>query len=796
MKTRVKRVRRTSHSFVKRLPDRIVSQMIFRFAIGLLAVSCSVGQGEELVLFSRDVRPILADKCFHCHGPDGETREAELRLDVAIGEGDVRGANDVVVANDLDASELQQRIITTDVDLRMPPPESERQLTAKELSVLRRWIEQGGEYESHWAFAPPLRPPISAEADVTWSRNAIDHFVQKKLAQDDLLPSQDAERTTLLRRVTLDLTGVPPTIEEIDAFLADDSPNAYEKVVDQLLASPRFGERMALVWLDAARFADSGGYQGDILRSMWLWRDWVINAYNGGMPFDQFTIEQLAGDLLPNPTIDQRIATGFNRNHRINDEDGIVLEEFRVEYVVDRIETTATVWLGLTLGCARCHDHKYDPVSQVEFYQLFAYFNSIEEEGRGHGNSPPLLKIVSASLQEKLDVLDQRIKTLRTEETPDDKKIAELQKQRDSLAGQAPNTMVMQELPQPRETFVLVRGAYNRPSDQVVPGLPQALTTANRSTAANRLGLARWIVAPENPLTGRVAVNRYWQMYFGRGIVATPEDFGTQGALPSNPLLLDWLATEFLRLNWDIKALQREIVTSATYRQSSAGSKLLVERDPLNRLLARGPRFRLPVETIRDQALAASGILHEKIGGPSVRPYQPKGLWNELASASRSYEPSQGADLYRRSLYTFIRRTVPPPAMTVIDAPNREICVVRRPRTNTPLQALVVMNDPTFVEAARVLAERTIHQSADDTNRIRFAFRSMVTREPSDQETETLRRSMLFYRERYKNDAEAANKLLSVGESTCDEQIAKEELAAYTSLVMLILNLDETLTKE
>ena len=514
------------------------------------------------------------------------------------------------------------------------------------------------------------------------------------------------------------------------------------------------------------------------------------------MPFDQFTIEQLAGDLLPNPTIEQQIATGFNRNHRINDEDGIVPEEFRVEYVVDRVETTATVWLGLTMGCARCHDHKYDPISQTDFYEFFAYFNSVNESGRGHGNAPPLLTVVPPALQRKLDALDQRLESLRTAENSAGEPIAKLQKQRDALAKQSPNTMVMEELAQPRETFVFVRGAYDRPGDKVSPGVPDALAVGENTTATNRLEMARWLVARDNPLASRVAVNRYWQMYFGRGLVETPEDFGTQGALPTHPDLLDWLATEFVAQDWDVKSMQRLIVTSATYRQSSAGSRSLVERDPENRLLARGPRFRLPVETIRDQALAASGSLVERIGGPSVRPYQPAGLWFELASASQDYEQSSGADLYRRSLYTFVRRTVPPPAMTVIDAPNREICVVRRPRTNTPLQALVVMNDPTYVEAARVLAERSIRRFDNDHDRVRFAFRALLTREPSEHDMTTLLAALGFYRHRYSENKEAASVLLAVGESPADARLPNHEVAGLTALVMLIMNLDETLTKE
>jgi len=773
--------------------------------VSLTAVTSAAAR--EPLLFNRDVRPILADKCWHCHGPDVGARQADLRLDQEDAAHAERDGRRIIHSGRPAESELIRRITATNRDERMPPVDQERQLTAAEIELLRRWIEEGGSYQPHWALIPQQRPPLPEVWGLGWARNPIDYFVLERLEAEGLQPAPPATRETLLRRVTLDLTGLPPTPSEVEAFLNDDAPHAYERTVDRLLQSPAYGERMALVWLDAARFADSGGYQGDILRSMWLWRDGVIAACNQGQPFDQFTIEQLAGDLLPDPTQDQLIATGFNRNHRINDEDGIIHEEFRVEYVVDRVETTSTVWMGLTLGCARCHDHKYDPISQREFYQFFAYFNSINESGRGHGNAPPLLHLMSPQLERRLADTDAQLEALRQRlhqaKTPSDAErteltqaLEDLQKQRAALLNEAPTTMVMEELAAPRETFVLVRGAYNQPSEKVAPGTPVALGPAPAGPG-NRLGLARWLLNPEHPLTARVAVNRYWQMYFGAGLVDTPEDFGSQGSLPSHPALLDWLATEFVRSGWDVKAMQRLIVTSATYQQAARVSPELLARDPANRLLARGPRFRLPAETIRDQALAASGLLVLRLGGPSVRPYQPEGLWSELVSASLDYEQAQGADLYRRSLYTFIRRTISPPAMAALDAPNREICTVRRPRTNTPLQALNQMNDPTYVEAARHLAARALREGgADEASRLAWAFRLVLARKPQADELATLRASYAHYRTRFQRDPESAQKLLSVGASGAMADLEVADHAAGTAVAMLILNLDEAVTKE
>ena len=758
----------------------------------------------------RDVRPILADKCFHCHGADSAMRKADLRLDdekSALREHDGTAA---VVPEHPERSELVRRILSTDDSQQMPPVESERQLTTTEKQILKSWIAQGARYERHGAFETPQQPTIPAVQDPNWTRNPIDQFILARLEEAGLPPSSESDRPTLIRRTTLVLTGLPPTSAEVDAFLSDDSPDAFERLIDRLLASPRYGERLALDWLDAARYADSGGYQGDIFRTMWPWRDWVIDAFNRNMSFDQFTIEQLAGDLLPNPSRDQLIATGFHRNHRINDEDGIIPEEFRVEYVVDRVETTASVWLGLTLGCARCHDHKYDPLSQADFYRFYAFFNSIDENGRGHGNAPPVLRLTTAeqdrqaaAVDVEIVALEERQKALGLETTDSSKsqeianQIAAAKRKKDAILASAPVTMILRELPTPRDTFVLIRGAYNKPGEQVIAALPAALSRIRSETPLNRLNLAGWLVDPANPLTSRVIVNRYWQLVFDVGLVATPEDFGTQGESPSHPELLDWLATEFIGTGWDVKRQLRLMITSATYRQSSRATADQFRRDPENRLLARAPRNRMLAELVRDQAFAVSGLLNERLGGPSVLPYQPEGLWKELASAGQEYPQSHGADLYRRSMYTFWRRTVHHPAMAAFDAPAREICAVRRPRTNTPIQALALMNEPGFVEASRKLAERILCEAEPDLDsRMTYAFRLVTARSPSVAERKFLNDEWRSFYDRYSADPAAAAKLLAVGESTPNGALPIADLAAMTAIANSLMNLDEDVTKE
>ena len=1015
-----------------------------RAACSLVAVwPLCAAEAVPTVLFNRDIRPILSDKCFTCHGPDAPSRNIKLRLDSEAGAKADLGGRFAIVAGDPARSELARRITAENKGLRMPPVASGFKLSDREIDLLRRCIEQGAQWQQHWSFIPPKRPALPAVKQAGWPRNPIDHFVLARLEQEGLSPSPEAGRETLLRRVSLDLTGLPPSIEEIDAFLNDTSPAAYEKVVDRLLASPRYGERMAFPWLEAARYADTNGYQTDAERYMWRWRDWVIEAFNSNMPFDRFVVEQIAGDLLHNATLDQKIATGFHRNHRDNGEGGIIPEEYAVEYVADRVETTGTVFLGLTVACTRCHNHKYDPLTQKEFYQLFAYFNNINERGRyfKYGNTPPVIHAPTREQQARLAELDSRLGTaegrfeslraaarsaqsawekslasgngradwtperglaarfhlddpvfdgkrvyvggdaasfgfndkftlaawvypedlqsgailtrtkdvseetgyglwlaggkvqatfvqrwlddalrvetveplapgqwshvavsydgslvadgvriyingraaklkillddlnqdFRLKEEPfrigggggpehrfrgridqvsaysevlppelvavlaarDDlnaiaalapdkrteaqrvklrlayleshapdavrsawRELVEARRARAAYLDTIPTLMVMEEMPAPKPAFLLTRGQYDKPGEPVQRGVPAVLPPLPAGVPNNRLGLARWLVDPSNPLTARVAVNRFWQMYFGNGLVRTVEDFGSQGEWPSHMDLLDWLAVEFMDSGWDVKALQKKIVMSATYRQDSRVTPDLLRRDPETRLLARGPRSRLSASVIRDQALAASGLLVEKIGGPSVKPYQPSGLWKEL-SGGGDYNQDHGEKLYRRSLYTFWKRAAPPPFMMNFDAAGREICVVRQSRTNTPLQALNLMNDVTYLEAARVLAQRVMRQagpSPDD--RITRAFRLVTTRKPSTPEMEVLRAAFHHHLDGFRSDPAAARRYLAHGESPVDESVPAPELAAYATVAGMILNLDEAVTKE
>jgi hypothetical protein len=791
----------------------------FAFPLGTLLALVLVGPApaadpEPAVRFSRDVLPILAENCFLCHGPDEKARKANLRLDTQ------GGILRVVTPRNSAGSELVRRLGADD-DERMPPPKSKRTLTAAQKETLRRWIDEGAVWHKHWAYEPVVRPPLPAVKDRAWARNPIDLFVLARLDREGLAPSPEAPKETLIRRVTLDLTGLPPTPAEVEAALSDRLPDWYEKVVDRLLASPRYGEKMAMEWLDDARYADTNGYQNDFARTMWPWRDWVIAAFNRNQPFDRFVIEEIAGDLLPGATLEQKVATGFNRNNRTVTEAGSIDEEWRVENAVDRVETTATVFLGLTMGCGRCHDHKFDPISQKEFYQFFAFFNSVNEKGvytEQRGNVPPLVTLPTPQDEARLrqidgaiaaaeravreldaakpgrELLDGELRALRD-------KVARLRKERAEHEQRIVSVMIMEDLPKPRETFVLKRGRYDMPdrSQKVEPGVPSCLPPLPGAAPRNRLGLATWLVSADNPLTPRVTVNRYWQRYFGTGLVKTAENFGLQGEPPSHPELLDRLATEFVRGGWDVKAMQRLIVTSTTYRQSSRAPAALVRRDPENRLLARGPRFRLPAEVVRDNALAVSGLLVERLGGPSVKPYQPAGLWEELAGGAGEgpYVQDKGPGLYRRSLYVYRKRTVPHPALATFDAPSREVCQVKRPRTNTPLQALELLNDVTYVEAARQLAQRMLTEGGrTPEERIAFAFRRVTARTPTDKELHVLARGLERYRQTYAGDKEAALRLLRHGDTRIDERLDPIQWAAYATTAGVILNLDETITKE
>jgi hypothetical protein len=997
-------------------------------------LSFARAESPSTVEFNRDIRPILSDACFACHGPDAKKRKADLRLDTEAGAfAALSEGRHAFVAHQRDKSEVYRRITSLDAKKRMPPASVARQLTAHEIALLGRWIEQGARWQKHWAFVPPVRGSVPWNPRNDKLVSAIDSFVLSRLAREGLSFSPIADRVTLLRRVTLDLTGLPPTVEEVDSFLHDTRPDAYARVVDRLLASPRLGERLAIRWLDAARYADTSGYQSDGDRIMWRWRDWVIEAYNRNLPFDQFTIEQLAGDLLPGATLDQILATGFNRNHRGNGEGGIIPEEYAVEYAADRVETTATVWLGLTMTCARCHDHKYDPVTQKEFYRLFAFFNNIPERGKAIkiGNSPPYIltptprqaerladvdrqlarakaRIVALEPQIKkeqarwervpgvlsampdegvllnkpesfdgkrslevgnigafgffdrfslsarvrpdttlsgtivsrmqdvaegegyavllnkgriqvnlvkrwlddavrveseasvkaeawqhvtvaydgsrlasgvkvyldgqpmklrveLDDLNQTFETkqpfrigggngvegrfrgmlndvriwtraLSAEDAavvavvediaellrlaPEKRthaqeekvrryflsryatseireahdRVEELQHQRQRLHDSLPSTMVMQEMPTPRETHVLLRGQYDRPGEKVTRGVPGVLSPWPKEAKNDRLGLARWLVDKDNPLTSRVAVNRLWQMLFGEGIVKTVDDFGAQGEWPSHPELLDWLAVEFRESGWDVKRMLRLIVMSETYQQSSRAAPEATKRDPQNRLLSRGPRLRLSAEMIRDQALAASGLLVERQGGPSVKPYQPAGLWRELADTE--YQRDTGEALYRRGLYVFWKRTVAPPSLVTFDAAGRETCTVRETRTNTPLQALNLLNDVTYVETARMLAQRVMREAKSPDARLTLLFRLVVARSPRPAERAVLLAGLARHQAHYTKERVEAAKLVQTGDAPGDTTLDVAELAAYTAMASVVLNLDEAIMKE
>ena len=1008
--------------------------MNVRLLFPLAAFLLTGGLRADEISYNRDIRPILSENCFACHGPDKRARKADRRLDTADGaRAEIDGVR-AIVPGDLAKSDAAVRIESHDADEQMPPPKSEKKLKPTQIALLKKWIEQGAKYEPHWSFIAPQRPAVPA-VGVT---NPIDAFILARLAKNGLKPLPEADKATLVRRVTFDLTGLPPTPAEVDAFLADQSPDAYGRLVARLLASPRFGEKMAVHWLDLARYADTHGYHLDAGREMWKWREWVIEAFNKNLPFDQFILWQLAGDLLPDATTEQKVATGFCRNNMVNFEGGAIPEEYLTNYIFDRVNTFGTAFLGLTVNCTQCHDHKFDPLTQKEYYQFFAYFNAVPENGLdgSKGNATPVLELPTAAQQTQLEALRKKVAdaetqvaeltkrvdaaqaawettavvpmprdwtvlapveakslsgatlavqpdhsilasgvnagndhyeiTARTDRAamtalqlealtdpslatggpgrsahgnfvltgidveaqsvadpkltqkvrfvaadadyaqagfdaakaidadeksgwavdggtkhetrtawfaaekpfgfpggtelhvrldfasgyvghgigrarlavtedaaaaigkvpaamaqilaiPADKRdakqretlqkhyrehvspllkepTAQLEKLRAELKAlekRVPNVMIMQQMDKPRETHILVRGQYQQPGDLVQPGTPASLPPLPAGAAPNRLSLARWLIAPQHPLTARVAVNRFWKGFMGTGIVKTASDFGAQGEWPSHPELLDWLATEFVASGWDVKHLAQLIVTSATYRQSARVTPELRERDPYNRLYARGPRFRLSAEEIRDTALAVSGLLDPRIGGPSASPYQPEGLWQELSSRKDSgnwtaqvFVQSHGPDLYRRSMYTFWKRTCPPPQMQTFDAPDRETCTVNRERTNTPLQALVLLNDPTYVEAARILAER-----------IRFAFRLATARAPSERETTLLTELFEKQKTRYTASRDEALKLLANGETQRNPALDPAELAAWTNVASTILNLDETVTK-
>lgn len=742
------------------------------------------GDGEipKEVSYNFHVRPILSDKCFACHGPDVNKREGSLRLDLA--DSAYKALKDdptafVIVPGDPNHSAVYQRITAEDSSMLMPPIESNLRLTHHEIEIIKKWIKQGAKYEPHWAFTPPKQPELPEVDDKDWPNNEIDYFIVEKIEAKGLQPNEESDKERLLKRVSLDLTGLPPTLEMMDAFLADDAENAYEKVVDQLLNSPAYGEKMALHWLDVARYADSYGYQDDNIRGQWPWRDWVIHAFNKNLPYDQFLTWQLAGDLLPNPTKEQILATAFNRNHKYTEEGGVIDEEYRIEYVTDKTNTFGKGVLGLTVECAKCHDHKYDPVSQRDYYSMFAFFNNTYEKGyegditQSQLAKPPILYLKDEEIENILNFISREKQDTSTI-------MVSVMGERDTL----------------RNTYILNRGVYDAPTTEVFPATPTAVLPFKEDLPKNRLGLAQWTVSKENPLTSRVFVNQLWQEFFGRGIVKTTGDFGMQGELPSHPELLDWLAVDFMNNGWDIKRLVKQFVMSATYRQSSVVTEKKLKRDPENIYLSHAPRNRLPAEFVRDVVLASSGLLVKKIGGPSVKPYQPKGIWESSTSgrgALATYKQDHGESLYRRGMYTFIKLTAPPPALIIFDASNRDQCEVKRLSTNTPLQALVMMNDPQVLEASRVLAAKLLDEKISDDARLQKAFRLIVCRKPTTDEAAVMHQ---YLKDQLSSlTQEKAESLLNVGEYPLREQTDKVQLAALMQVVSLLYNLEETIVK-
>lgn len=738
----------------------------------------------DIVSYNFNIRPILSDKCFKCHGPDPSHREAGLRLDIADSAyaplKNLKGAF-AIVPGKPGRSELIKRVTSTDLTYMMPPPDAHLgMLTDYEKKLFTRWIEQGAKYQRHWAFTPPKVQPLPEVRDKTWPKNDIDYFVLHRMESEGLAPNQQADKERLLKRVCLDIIGLPPSLEMMDRFLADQDGHAYEKIVDSLLRTDQYGEKMAVHWLDVARYADSYGYQDDNIRTQWPWRDWVIHAFNKDLPYDQFLLWQIAGDMLPNATKEQILATGFFRNHKYTEEGGVVPEEYRIEYLVDKTKTYGKGMLGVTIECAQCHDHKYDPFSQKDYYSLLAFFNNTKEvgyEGDVGVSKPakmPKLFIDSNDRKNLLSfIYDKDTSTLQVS----------VMGERDTL----------------RKTYLLNRGRYDAPGVEVHPNaLPAVMKFDTSRFPRNRLGLAEWTISKNNPLTARVFVNQMWQEFFGRGIVKTTADFGMQGELPTHPELLDWLAVDFMDHGWDIKRLVKQIVLSATYRQSAAMTSDKEARDPENIYLSRGPRNRLPAEFIRDLVLSSSGLLVRTIGGPSVKPYQPEGLW-EGATSGRgvlaAYRQDHNDSLYRRGMYTFIKLTVPPPSMVMFDASNRDQCEVKRLKTNTPLQALIMLNDPTVLEAARVLAERLSLGQTAAQDKIVKAFRLIVCRKPADRELKTL---VDYYNEQLQQFTSRkldAHRTLAEGEYRHEKQIDENSAAAMMKVVTILYNLEETITK-
>ncbi|APW62033.1 PSD1 and planctomycete cytochrome C domain-containing protein [Paludisphaera borealis] len=810
------------------------------------------------VEYNRDVRPILSKNCFPCHGTDESKRARGLRLDLhdeAVKT--LKSGETAITPGDPDSSALLDRLIEEDETLRMPPKKTGPRLSPDEIAILRKWIEKGAKYAEHWALIAPKAVEPPKVADASWPRGGLDRFILARIERAGLKPSPEADRATLLRRVSLDLRGLPPTPQELKRFLDDDAPGAYERAVDRFLDDPSFGERWARMWLDLARYADSAGYGSDPLRTIWGYRDWVVNAFNTNKPYDQFTVEQIAGDLLPNSDVEQKLATAFHRNTMTNTEGGTDDEEFRIAAIKDRVDTTMQVWMGLTMGCAKCHTHKYDPITHDDYYSFFAIFNQTADNDQP--DESPVLPLPSPEAHARIKEIDAQIAALRPKldapipneaearakweagltaspdheparkdvpkdvlaivDLPASKRspeqiqalvkhylsiAPELKPVRDEIAKlekskpEIPTLPVMVELPKEKRriTKVLLKGNFLDPGNVVEAAVPKALHPMPSNAPVDRLAVAKWLVDRNNPLTARVAVNRYWAQLFGAGIVETEEDFGTQGELPSHPELLDWLAVEFMDSGWNVKAMIRRMVVSATYRQSSKVTAEHLARDPKNRLLARAPRIRLEAEMVRDQALALSGLLDRKIGGPSVFPPQPDGLWQAAFNGQRTWATSPGGDKHRRALYTFWRRTIPYPSMAAFDAPSREICAIKRVRTNTPLQALVTLNDPVYIEAAQALARRIVREGgAGVDDRVRYALELCTGRPARPEQVAQVVALYNGERARYADDKAAALSLATEPLGPLPDGADPAELAGWTAVANVLLNLDAVLTR-
>lgn len=765
----------------------------------LITLACSIvalstmASADDKLQFNRDIRPILSDHCFACHGPDARHREAELRLDVR----EVAIEKAAIVPGKVSESKALERIHSLDPDLVMPPPASHKKLSPSQIDLLQRWIEQGAEYQKHWAYEAPVKPDLPAD------KHPIDALIERELAEHSMTLSPRADRRTLIRRLSFDLIGLPPSPSEVTSFLSDRSSDAYGDLVQRLLASPHYGERMAIGWLDVVRFADTAGYHSDNPRNVWPYRDWVIESFNNNKRFDRFTLEQIAGDLMPDANQETRVGSAFNRLLLSTEEGGAQPKDYEARMLTDRVRAIGAAWLGQTTGCAQCHDHKFDPFTTHDFYALGAFFADIKEPIIGRREDgmvvcPPEKAAEWERLKARVSA-DQPAASQNENSTSTQAK-AEAEKELKKFESALPHCLVSVSSSQKRSVRILPRGNWMDESGEVVqPALPNYLPQPRRSSESGeltRLDLAQWLVSRDNPLTARTVMNRLWKQFFGTGLSRVLDDLGAQGEPPTNPALLDYLACEFMDSGWDMKHMVRLIVTSETYRQVSTASPKLRTADPLNRWLARQSPYRIDAELVRDNALKVSGLLVGKLGGPSVYPYQPEGYWENLNFPTRDYTATQGPDQYRRGLYAWWQRSFLHPSLLAFDAPSREECTAERNRSNLPQQALVLLNDPTYVEAAGHLAGRTLVKCQDDAERMRWMWQQVLQREPSEAERQAITKLVDTHRHTYAQNRQAAEKLLNQGQSPAAKDIDSVELAAWTHAARVLLNLHETITRE